>query len=60
MHVAVVGDGQTIHAKLLDVRHQLGDAVCAVEKRVFAVSMKMHEGHTLCEDNAEQKGCNGR
>ncbi len=43
MHVAVVGDGQAIHAQLLDVRHQLGDPVGPVEQGIFAVGVEMDE-----------------
>ena len=58
MHVAVVGDGQAVHAELLDVRDQLGDAVGPVEQGVFAVGVEMDEGHNrrltsrLCSSSA--------
>src|SRR5262245_56352494 len=45
VHVAVVGDGQAVHAEPLDVLDELGDPVRAVEQRVFAVGMKMDEAH---------------
>ena len=49
VHVAVVGDGQAVHAELLDVRDELGDPVGPVEQRVFAVGVEMDEGHLFPE-----------
>ena len=45
VHVAVVGDGQAVHAELLDVRDEIGDPAGPVEQRVFAVGVEMDEGH---------------
>jgi hypothetical protein len=45
MHVAVIGDGQAVHAHPLHVPDQLLDTVGAVEQRVFAVGVEMGEGH---------------
>ena len=45
VHVAVVGDGQAVHAELLDVRDQLGNPVGPVEQGVFAVGVEMDERH---------------
>ncbi len=45
VQVAVVGDGQAVHAEPLDLCDQLFDAVGTVEQRVFAVGVEMDESH---------------
>src|SRR5207247_22414 len=45
VQVAVIGDGQRIHAERLHPIEQVGDAVGAVEERVLAVRVDMNERH---------------
>jgi hypothetical protein len=45
MHVPMVGDCQTVHPELFDVRDEVGDPVGPVEQGVFAVGMEMDKGH---------------
>ena len=40
-HVAVVGDGQALHAQFLAARHQLVDAGRAVQQAIFGMHMQM-------------------
>src|SRR5262245_41231727 len=41
--VAVVRQGNSVHAKILDVIDQLRDAVCPVKQAVVAMAMEMNE-----------------
>ena len=43
IEVAVVGEGQRVHAAGLGVRNEFGDAIRAVEQAVMAVTVQMHE-----------------
>ena len=43
VQVAVIGQGQGVHAQFLGVRDQLGDAAGAVEQAVMAVAVQMNE-----------------
>src|SRR5579864_1109098 len=47
IQVAVIGEGQGIHALLFGVLHEFGNAVRAVEQAVVAMAMEMNEvaGH---------------
>ena len=44
VEVAVVGQGQGVHAQRLGVGDQLGDAAGAVEQAVVAVAVQVNEG----------------
>ncbi len=41
--IAVIGQGQGVHAQLLGPRHELRDSAGAVEQTVMTVAMKMNE-----------------
>src|SRR6516164_3156985 len=43
VEVAVIGDGQRVHAQRLDARNQLGDAAGAVEEAVVRVTVQVDE-----------------
>src|ERR1044071_3048083 len=45
MEVAVVGDGEAVHAQALNLGHEVRDPVGPVEEGVFAVGVEMDEGH---------------
>jgi hypothetical protein len=47
VEISVIGDGQAVHAQLLDVLHQLGDPIGAVEQGVFAVGVEVNESHVF-------------
>src|SRR5213592_1592024 len=46
VQVAVVGDGEGVHAQRLDPIEQFGDPVGAVEERVLAMGVEVNERHT--------------
>src|SRR5207237_639176 len=46
VQVAVVGDGERVHAERLNPVEQFGDPVGAVEERVLAVGVEVNERHT--------------
>src|SRR4029077_17410812 len=48
VEVAVVGEGERVHAQRLDPVEQFGDPVGAVEERVLAVRVEVNERHTAC------------
>ena len=45
VQVAMVGNGQAVHAQFPDMRHELGEPVGTVQERIFAVGVEMDEGH---------------
>src|SRR5216117_268554 len=52
VQVAVIGDGERIHAERLHPIEQIGDAVGAVEERVLAVRVEMNERHGYRAESA--------
>ncbi len=51
VEVAVVGEGEGVHALRLGVGRQLGEAVGAVEQAVVAVTVQMNEGTAHREES---------
>src|SRR5689334_1848101 len=52
MEIAVVGDGERIHAERLDPLEQVRDPVGAVEERVLAMRVEMNERHGYTAESA--------
>jgi hypothetical protein len=49
MHVAMVGNGQAVHAKFPDLGHEIRDPVGPVQQGVLAVGVEMDKWHlSLC------------
>src|SRR5262249_38311945 len=44
VEVAMIGQGDGVHAELLGLLDQLGDAIGAIEKAIVTVAMEMYEG----------------
>jgi hypothetical protein len=58
MQVAVIGDGERIHAQRLHPVQQLRNAISAVEQGIFAVRVEMNECHRGCgEDTGGSPHC---
>jgi len=51
VHVSMVRDGERRLFEFLSTPDQVIDAICAIQKGVFRVTMQMDEGHllTICQ-----------